>query len=812
MSLIDDAKARFDEISKYAIDNFEHIKSEEDARYQIISRILREVFRWPDHLVENEPHVDKGYIDYLIRDDEISLAVVEAKKLDVLLVDSKNPKMQAYKISGVALKSAASAIKQAESYAYATGAPLCVITNGFEWIVHWLIRGDGRNTADYKAITFPNLEAISESFAVFHDLLAYDALKRKTFKSHFVEVEGSRFALAENLRPIRDEKAPKLLPKTMMARDLDTIFKSFFSSMAGENDPEMLAYCFVETKESKSADAGLEKIARNILGSIQMVSNDSANGLEREIKYAVDTNAKEFVLIIGNKGAGKSTFIDRFFRFGLHKSIREKCLLFRVDLKDSDGNPERIQNWLDSKLVEEAERGLFGDKILSYEDLQGVFHKNYQQWAQGEFAPLYKSDKAAFKIKFGEFVHNIRENDKRRYLTALLWHATGARQLMPCLVFDNTDHYPQTFQEAVFVYAQAIHRGSFSFVICPITDRTIWQLSKSGPLQSYDVKAFYLPIPSTKDILERRLQFINSKTAIPSAQNQQYFLKKGIRLSVADINAFAACVEGIFVETEYVSRTVSWLCNHDIRRSLVLTQKVLSSPHISIDDLVKTFISGRKLRIMEHAIRKAIFLGDYDKFQQDQSEFVLNMFSVSSRDITSPLIRLTILQLLKEKEATKEDSEQAYIEVSEIHAFLDSLGVNFHAAQGHLETLAKFRCIEPYDPTEQTIQENTRLKITHSGLIHMEFCLDDPTYMEHVGLSSDVRESSEIDQVRQKVRDAHWGVSEWQFATNRFACYCVKQDLLLCNLAENLNGQKQMRHNFCWRWGVTSEQVNSSLQ
>ena len=38
-----------------------------------------------------------------------------------------------------------------------------------------------------------------------------------------------------------------------------------------------------------------------------------------------------------------------------------------------------------------------------------------------------------------------------------------------------------------------------------------------------------------------------------------YFLAKGIRLSIADLNAFAACIDEIFVQTEYISKIIVWV-------------------------------------------------------------------------------------------------------------------------------------------------------------------------------------------------------------------------------------------------------------
>lgn len=766
--------------------------------------MLTEVLGWPQALIKTEPHVEKGYIDYLLFEGDRSLALVEAKRSTVILTSTANLGKGVYKASGPAMKDAIEAISQVETYAIKSGAPLACITNGFEWLAHWFIRGDGKSPANHKIITFPSLDAVEKDFAAFYDLFSYNAIKSKTYKARFNQEEGSNVLSGERLRPIRDPNGLKILDKSEISRDLSSIFKAFFSSMSGDNDPEMLARCFVETKESKDAEASMQKIAKNLIDNIEMMPTNQTDSLQRNIKDAVERNAKEFALIVGNKGAGKSTFIDKFFELTLDKNLRNKCLVLKVDLRDSNGNLDKIQTWLTNQLVTLTEQALFPNKILDYEDLQGVFHKQYQQWAQGEFKPLYNTDKNAFKLKFGEYIHQIKENDKDKYLTALLWHATGARKLMPCLIYDNTDHYPQSFQDAVFQYAQSLYRASFSFVICPITDRTIWQLSKSGPLQSYDSKVFYLPVPSTKEVLGKRIEFIKTKTALGEQQSEQYLLSKGIRLSIKNLTAFIACVEEVFITTEYVSRTISWLCNFDIRRSLLLTQKVLSSPHISIDDLVKTYLSGSSLKINELAVRKAIMLGDYNLYDSESSEYVLNMFSIFADLPSSPLIRLSILQVLKDKEVMNDEAELSYMKVSEIEEYLDPMGCSPFAVRKHLEKLLKYRCIEPYDPTESTLTDSSKLKITSSGLMHIEFTLGDRTYIEQVGLTTEVRESRCIDELRGLflIRNIKPEDINWHKAATLFAEYCVDQDLVFGLIPTTYSGQLRIRHEFSNRWAV----------
>jgi len=120
---------------------------------------------------------------------------------------------------------------------------------------------------------------------------------------------------------------------------------------------------------------------------------------------------------------------------------------------------------------------------------------------------LYEADKTAFKIKFGEFLDTQIQTDTYHYVVRLLEDAVRNRLLLPCIIFDNADHFSEKFQQEVFQLSQALRAAmKFTFVVVPITDRSIWRLSKDGPFQTYRAKYFYLPVPSTKEVLEKRLR------------------------------------------------------------------------------------------------------------------------------------------------------------------------------------------------------------------------------------------------------------------------------------------------------------------
>ncbi len=151
----------------------------------------------------------------------------------------------------------------------------------------------------------------------------------------------------------------------------------------------MLTECFVETRESRYADASLEKIVRSISTSIAALE-PAKNLLTQEIKQAVELGRGETVVIVGNDGSGKSTFMERFFKSVLESSIREKCAVVKIDVSKWPGDISSLSAWLTLQLKAGLEKLLFKDGLPTYDELQGLYWREYQSWMRGEYLPLYR--------------------------------------------------------------------------------------------------------------------------------------------------------------------------------------------------------------------------------------------------------------------------------------------------------------------------------------------------------------------------------------------------------------------------------------
>jgi predicted type IV restriction endonuclease len=262
---IDSAKERFQQLYKEWSEHKLHIETEQDARFQIIDRMLTSVLGWNYKEIKTEPPTESGFIDYLLTYQGRNRFVVEAKRASTLLIDTRNPRVASYKVSGSALASAARGFDQARRYCADTGVLFAALTTGFEWIAYWAVRADGTSPAEGKAIVFPTLEAAAEKFALFYDLFSREGILQNLYQVRIREAEGLEVQHIESLESVIKSSEVKLRPKPPIATDLRSIYRGFFSTISGDNDPKMLAQCFVESRESREADVSLAKTAQNLV-------------------------------------------------------------------------------------------------------------------------------------------------------------------------------------------------------------------------------------------------------------------------------------------------------------------------------------------------------------------------------------------------------------------------------------------------------------------------------------------------------------------------------------------------------------------
>ncbi|HLO99541.1 MAG TPA: AAA family ATPase, partial [Fimbriimonas sp.] len=598
------------------------------------------------------------------------------------------------------------------------------------------------------AFVFTSLKCVHEQFRLFYDLLAKPKVKNLVFRGVFQQAEGRIVRHSDFEKRLRPPASAKFLAQPEIVPALDRIMTSFFQRLTDEHDKEMLEECFVETKESKAAEQRLLRLAEDLVGHIRPLDTRSGGQLTEILEHAKKTKLNQFILIVGTKGAGKSTFIHRFFDLRLPSELQGVCVPITVNLADSDGDEHRILDWLRQTLLENAEHALGGGTPTWDEIIGHMFFSEYQRWSTGSMKHLYERDKQEFKVQFGQHIEKIRSENPLEYIRGLLRNLVLGRKQLPCLVFDNADHFSIEFQERVFQFARSLFEQELCVVIMPITDKTSWQLSRQGALQSFENEALLLPTPSAKQVVEKRIAFVLKKLKEDEPKEKDsYFFGKGIRVEFSDLLKFITALEEVFLNSDKTGYWLGCLSNHDIRQVLVLSRDVINSPHLGFDEAFKAYVTGSAMEIPEGKIRRAMVRGRYDIYPADSHKFVHNIFDLNAELQTSPLLGLRILQVAKDAAIHHGETKTDYIPKNDLVGYICGMGFERRVVTLWLDALLKRALLFNYDPTCVDEQNATQLEISPSGELHLFWGCGGYDYLFAMAETTPVRDEAAFSEM-----------------------------------------------------------------
>jgi energy-coupling factor transporter ATP-binding protein EcfA2 len=781
---IDAAFPKFEQFVNTGLPTFQHtLLTEADVRMKIIDPIFITILGWSFSQIFTESE-GGGYLDYRFTIEDFSRLVVEAKRDQRDLGIDSDRAGRFYKLNGPVFHSpdAKEGLNQAIRYCAYKNSELACVTNGRQWIIFRGNRlGDGRDTLDGMACVFGSLEAVKSKFKLFYELLSQDSVTDFLYRAHFQEAEGRPIQTSSFRKALRTPNSSTLIKIDKIYVDIDRVMISFFRNLSGDKDSSLLFKCFVNSRESDLAEYKLVRISEELYNRVATIRTQNGKEIEDAISRVKEIQRNEFVLIIGTKGSGKSTFMERFFKFILSEDLANQCTLIRVNLADSEGDSTTVIKWLNDYVLGAAEKAVFPNGYPSYEDLQAMFFDECKRWAESSFRDLYEKDKMAFRIRFGEHIERRREERPSEYVTRLIHHVVHMRHKIPCLVFDNADHFSIEFQERVFQYARAIYEKELCLVLVPITDKTSWQLSRQGALQSFYSESLFLPTPTPKAVLERRIVFLEELLSREKTESGTgYFIGRGIELSISNLTAFTNCLQDIFIRTGDVAEWIGNLANYDIRRCLDLTRDVVSSPHIKADELLKAFIDKSTVIIDPEVVRKAIILGKYDIYPVGQHKFVQNVFGLTTEGAASPLLALRILQFLYDIHYQDVDGESSYVPVERVISYLAAINFDAKTTALWLDAMLKTGLCLSYDPTITSLDVSSRIELSPSGRQHLWWGRLDWVYLEAMMEVTPI-----IDQDVYRLLDEFFSVKPPGFRQKALAVflrYLVSEDSKYCHI------------------------------
>ena len=399
-------------------------------------------------------------------------------------------------------------------------------------------------------------------------------------------------------------------------------------------------------------------------------------------------------------------------------------------------------------------------------------------------------DRQEFKIQFGKHIEKIRSENPLEYIHGLLRNLVMGRKQLPCLVFDNADHFSIEFQERVFQFARSLFEQELCVVIMPITDKTSWQLSRQGALQSFENEALLLPTPSARQVVEKRIKFVLKKLKENTPKEKDsYFFGKGIRVDFADLLKFVTALEEVFLNSDKTAYWLGCLSNHDIRQVLIVSRDLINSPHLGFDEAFKAYVTASVMDLSERNIRRALIRGRYDIYAADSHKFVHNVFDLNAETQTSPLLALRLLQVTKDAAIHHGETKSSYIAKSDLLAYMCGMGFERRVVSLWIDALLKRALLFNYDPTCVDEANATQLEISPTGELHLFWGCGGYDYLFAMAETTPIRDEATFKEMHLAYGDR----SQHQFhgVMANFLRYLVTEDQLFCRIPdhESYSGQ-----------------------
>lgn len=664
--------------------------NEAETRLKLIDRVVFGVLGWRHEDVSVEERVSEDglttYADYVIRTGLTSL-VIEAKKVGKSILEVPNKRKEKLGRKLVSAETGQSII-QARDYARKLGIPFAVVTNGSQWVVFPATRTDSVKFEDSSAIIFPNIfSALQDDYAEFSEILSRSEVIRGSLENELlgriedqIEIRRLNKFFPNNFTKVRRNSLFHIIE--------GAVTKAFTEDIV-QNDPDLLEKCYVTTRDRTRFDRriGMHITKRDSPSSrapIKPLSPYGRKQLQSAIEQAADRTRPLALIVLGQVGAGKTTFINHM-RWVSQKALFEP----RADI----AYPHWV--YIDCRTLtpEESPLEFIINHMFAYaqeDDFMRGYDRCIRYAYKTDIEALEKGpldllafDQGEQKRKIASFI--MKEYEERRPYVEKIYSYCALNSPV-FLVVDNVDQFQsEEFQATIFSDAMALAQRLRLNLILAMRDATYVAQKNKPSFDAFDFDPVYIEAPDIRAVLSRR--FLVAR-ALLQKQPAEFMAENGARVLLEDSSIIVDMLVDSVLGTE-VEAVLSILATSDVRLALRMTREFLQYGYTATGKAIQIYQRTGKYQLPRHEAIRAIMLGNQSTYSEKLS-VIGNPLDAQLSLTSAQLLRLFVLNGLVQRAST---TSSAAIEGTVIKQVLNSLGYGDGMALRVLDDLCELRFI-----------------------------------------------------------------------------------------------------------------------
>lgn len=723
--------------------------NEADTRFRFIDKILTGCLNWEPKDISNEDVRDNHYADYKLNLFR-PIAVWEAKRtgnyfelpvgikkiiLPLKSICKDNPEIK-------------SALIQVSGYCHERGIQIGVVANGWQIIAFIANRSDSIAPLDGDALVIPSLEVFLDNYKE-----VWNCLSKNGFQEDYLTkklIGGSEEQLPPKLSSTITDY-PGIKNRNPFQVELEILSDLVLEDVIKDKsiEKEFLADCYCKSG-SLSQYSVLSKQILSTRYNYLFESNDKKATLEQIatkkgisgelLELFANSLSKRPILLIGDVGVGKSTFIDNLLLVEAPQ-VFEKSVTFKIDL----GSKAIISLDVRASIIKIIKNQLLETYKIDINEDDFVRHAYFIELENFKKSVavkrLYEIDKTKAIEKEIEFLTNLI-SDEIGHIKKSLEHISKNHKKQIIVFIDNCDQRNDEDQETAFLISQEFATDWPVIVFVCLRPETFHRTKKKeGALSGYHPKAFTIAPPRIDDVINKRLSFAQKITSgevqLSRLQNKTSFSKLDIL-----IQCFKDSLErtnGLFTFFENVS-------NGNIRKAIELLKKFFGSGHVDTEKILQIVETSGKYIIPVHEVLRSVIFGDNVHYSPYNSE-IINLFDIRTNDPKDHFTISLILGLLHDYSLNNRN--QGFVPIIEVYAYLQKLGylpsaidlaLNFMYSKGLFETSEKGNALS-------TEKNALMVRATGTGIYHINHLINSFTYIDAIIVDVPIFEQSTRGQI-----------------------------------------------------------------
>ena len=460
------------------------------------------------------------------------------------------------------------------------------------------------------------------------------------------------------------------------------------------------------------------------------IATDNPAELVQRISQRIDDKVEAYslLLLIGNVGSGKTTFIRYFKKMFLeknHPQLAQKCDWIFLNMNFAPVFKEEIYGWVKNEIISQLKTNHKNIDFSSLEIIKRIFRKDIQSF-EGGIGQLLKEDKASYQKEIYQLLKEKIE-DSSCFLDSILSYLKGDYSYLPIIVLDNCDKRNKDEQLLMFEVAQWLRTAFKCIVILPMRDST-YDLYRDEPPLDTVVKdlVFRIDPPDLLKVLQARLDYI---VRITDQTDSTYILKNGfnVKIKKTELIEYFKCIMVAIRRNNMASDIFYRLSDRNTRNGIQLFEDFCKSGHILADDIFMMRAVEKEYEMPTYKFLNAMLRKNRRYYNGDESNFVNLFYSDFNDDFPDPFVRIDILLWLKSHNSKKGPTKnKGMFPADEIIEDMQLIGHDKDIVLREINYLIRKGLI--FSETLFSVEKNDLIKITIPGLLHINL-LHNVTYL-----------------------------------------------------------------------------------